>query len=215
MNRADDPGTDFWAAYMASINTCVGGGGGGTTGIIVDSNRANNGANARIVTPSSSWKSSTSVSGYWGSGYYVAPTAAVSDATTFEFQLAADGEKEVFALVDRSVRSHDDGAVCPVRCGRHQAGHGLQEPADRRRQVGVARSPQVHGRLESGRGVALDDAGRPGRRRRHPRRVSRACDEHQRAGAGLASLGSAWASSGWQRWPAQRRGGVAAAFIHR
>ena len=98
VNRASDPGTDFpWAAYMASINTCVGGGGGGTTGIIVDSNQANNGANARIVTPSSSWKSSTSVSGYWGSGYYVAPTAAVSDATTFEFQLAADGEKEVFA----------------------------------------------------------------------------------------------------------------------
>lgn len=98
VNRAEDPGSDFpWASYMASINSCVGGGGGGSTSIIVDSNQANNGANARIVTPSSNWKSSTSVSGYWGSGYYVAPTAAVSDAATFEFQLAADGEKEVFA----------------------------------------------------------------------------------------------------------------------
>ncbi len=97
VNRAEDPGTDFpWAAYMASINSCVGGG-GGSTSIIVDSNQANNGANARVVTPSTSWKSSTSVSGYWGSGYYVAPTASVSDAALFEFQLAAAGEKEVFA----------------------------------------------------------------------------------------------------------------------
>lgn len=97
VNRASDPGTDFpWASYMANINTCVGGG-GGSTSIVVDSNQANNGANARVVTPSANWKSSTSVAGYWGTGYYVAPTAPVSDALTFEFQLAAAGEKEVFA----------------------------------------------------------------------------------------------------------------------
>lgn len=98
VNRATDPGTDFpWADYMKNISTCVGGGGGGSTSIIVDSNQANNGPKARMVAPSANWTSSSNVSGYWGTGYYVAPTAAVSDAAVFEFQLDAAGEKEVFA----------------------------------------------------------------------------------------------------------------------
>jgi len=95
VNRAEDPGTDFpWADYMSRINTCVGGGG---AGIIVDSNQANNGANARFTTPSTSWAASTNVAGYWGSGYYVATTDSVADSATFEFQLAAPATKEVFA----------------------------------------------------------------------------------------------------------------------
>lgn len=98
VNRATDPGTDFpWADYMKSINTCVGGGGGGGGGIIVDSNQANNGPKARMVTPSTNWTSSSNVSGYWGSGYYVAPTGPVSDAAMFEFNLDAAATKEVFA----------------------------------------------------------------------------------------------------------------------
>lgn len=97
VNRANDPGTDFpWADYMKSIAGCIGGG-GGSTSLIVDSNQANNGPKARMVTPSSNWTSSSNVSGYWGTGYYVAATASVADAAVFEFQLNADGEKEVFA----------------------------------------------------------------------------------------------------------------------
>lgn len=98
VNRASDPGTAFpWASYMKDLSTCVGGGGGGGGGIIVDSNQANNGPKARVATPSANWTSSTNVAGYWGTGYYVAQTAAVSDAAVFEFQLDASGEREVFA----------------------------------------------------------------------------------------------------------------------
>ncbi|MFO0655349.1 MAG: N-acetylmuramoyl-L-alanine amidase [Polyangia bacterium] len=94
VNRADDPGRDFpWADYMNRISRCV----GGSTAIVVDSNQANNDASGKIDTPSSSWTSSTNVAGYYGSGYYVAPTAAVSDAVYFSFYLTEAANREVFA----------------------------------------------------------------------------------------------------------------------
>ncbi len=107
VNRANDPGTAFpWTDYMNRINACVGGGGGanpppppepGTT-ITIDSNNAsNNAAVARMVAPSANWKASTNVSGYYNSGYWVAPTAAVSDGIHFEFYLDAPASKQIFA----------------------------------------------------------------------------------------------------------------------
>lgn len=98
VNRADDPGTAFpWTDYMNRIATCI----GGTPpvmDIVVDSNQANNDSSKAKVTPGSSeWASSTSVSGYYGTGYYVASAKAVADSVNFEFYLAADGTKEVFA----------------------------------------------------------------------------------------------------------------------
>ena len=100
VNRPNDPGTDFpWTDYMNRINTCVtGSGGGGTAYITVDSNNTNNNASvARIVAPSANWTSSTNVAGYYGTGYYAAPTAAVSDGATFEFYLSAAASKQVYA----------------------------------------------------------------------------------------------------------------------
>jgi hypothetical protein len=107
VRRADDPGTNFpWTDYMNRINECVGGasgGGGGGGGqpaatITIDSNNSsNNAAVARMVAPSANWKASTNVSGYYNSGYWVAPTAAVSDGISFEFYLAAPASKQVFA----------------------------------------------------------------------------------------------------------------------
>ncbi len=101
VNRPNDPGTGFpWADYMNRINTCVGGagGGGGGTYITVDSNNANNNsAVAKMVAPSANWVASTNVAGYYGSGYWVAPTAAVSDGVTFEFYLPAAASKQVYA----------------------------------------------------------------------------------------------------------------------
>ncbi len=94
VNRADDPGRDFpWADYMGRINRCV----GGSTTIIVDSNQDNNDASGKVETPSSNWKSSTNVAGFYGTGYYVAPTDAVSDALYFKFYLPANASREVFA----------------------------------------------------------------------------------------------------------------------
>lgn len=96
VNRASDPGTSFpWADYMNRISSCVGG--SSSTAIVIDSNQDNNGANAKIETPSTNWKSSTNVSGYYGSGYYVAPTDAVSDSAYFKFYLPAAATREVFA----------------------------------------------------------------------------------------------------------------------
>lgn len=109
VNRANDPGTAFpWAEYMNRINQCVGGttggGGGGMdpapapASITIDSNNgSNNAAVARLVAPSANWKASTNVTGYYNSGYWVAPTAAVSDGVHFEFYLAAPASKQVFA----------------------------------------------------------------------------------------------------------------------
>lgn len=99
VRRAEDPGTGFpWADYMNRINTCLGGT-MPTTEIVVDTNQSNNGMNARVdvSTLSADWKASTNVADYYGSGYYAAPTASVADSFNFEFNLAAAGDKEVFA----------------------------------------------------------------------------------------------------------------------
>jgi hypothetical protein len=97
VNRANDPGRDFpWTDYMNRIHGCIGGGGG--TEIVVDSNQANNDSSKAKVTPGTAdWVSSTSVSGYWGTGYYVASSKAIADSVNFEFYLAADATREVFA----------------------------------------------------------------------------------------------------------------------
>lgn len=95
-----DPGANWpWSDYLNRIQQeCgdvaqppSGGGGGGVGGsqFVIDSNNgANNDADFYIET-SSNWTSSANVSGYWNTGYWVAPTAAVSDAASFWFR--ADG----------------------------------------------------------------------------------------------------------------------------
>jgi N-acetyl-anhydromuramyl-L-alanine amidase AmpD len=95
VNRAHDPGQGFpWADYMSKINTCVGGGSSGA--ITVDSHAGTGGTTARF-SASSNWISSAGTSGYYGSGYYYASTAAVSDAANFEFYLPAAATKAVSA----------------------------------------------------------------------------------------------------------------------
>jgi N-acetyl-anhydromuramyl-L-alanine amidase AmpD len=95
VNRAHDPGQGFpWADYMSKINTCVGGGSSGA--ITVDSHSGTGGTTARF-SASSNWISSAGTSGYYGSGYYYASTAAVSDAANFEFYLPAAATKAVSA----------------------------------------------------------------------------------------------------------------------
>jgi hypothetical protein len=98
--RANDPGREFpWTDYMNRISTCTGGGPAPTGEIVVDTNQSNNGMSARVDVSklSADWKASTNVAGYYGSGYYAAPTASVADSFDFEFNLAAAGEREVFA----------------------------------------------------------------------------------------------------------------------
>jgi N-acetyl-anhydromuramyl-L-alanine amidase AmpD len=99
-NRVD-PGPNWpWANYLQSVDTACGDGGGppppppppppgsDPSEIIVDSNQAANGDNAAIEL-SGSWTASTSVAGYYNSGYYWRSTGSTSDLARFKAYLSA------------------------------------------------------------------------------------------------------------------------------
>ncbi len=90
-----DPGPNWpWSTYISKIQSYC----GASTGLIVDSNNANNNTSQGYIdAPSANWTSSTNVGGYYGTGYFAAPTAAVSDPVTFWFYLPAAGTKAVDA----------------------------------------------------------------------------------------------------------------------
>ena len=93
VNRAHDPGQGFpWADYMSQINSCV----GGTTGTALTVDSHTNGTDTRF-SASTNWISSSGTAGYYGSGYYYASTAAVSDPANFEFYLPAAATRAVSA----------------------------------------------------------------------------------------------------------------------
>jgi hypothetical protein len=92
-----DPGPNWpWSTYISKVQSYCGG--GSTGSIIIDSNQANNDtAKGYVEVTGSSWVSSTNVGGYYGSGYYASPTAAVSEPVTFWFYLPAAATKTVDA----------------------------------------------------------------------------------------------------------------------
>ncbi|HYO57088.1 hypothetical protein [Archangium sp.] len=68
------------------------------TGLVIDTNNANNDSTKGYVElTGTSWVSSTNVAGYYGSGYYASPTAAVSEPATFWFYLPAAATKTIDA----------------------------------------------------------------------------------------------------------------------
>ncbi|PZR07680.1 MAG: N-acetylmuramoyl-L-alanine amidase [Archangium gephyra] len=88
-NRTD-PGANWpWTSFISKVNAECGTGTGGTNPaqIIVDSNNASNDQTRGYIQLSANWKSSSNVSGYYGSGYWYAPTAEVSDGAAFFFKL--------------------------------------------------------------------------------------------------------------------------------
>jgi hypothetical protein len=69
-----------------------------STGLVIDSNNTNNDTTkGYIELAGTSWVSSTNVAGYYGSGYYASPTAAVSEPATFWFYLPAAATKTIDA----------------------------------------------------------------------------------------------------------------------
>ncbi|HEX8440398.1 hypothetical protein [Archangium sp.] len=68
-----------------------------TTGIIIDSNNAANDTAKGYIELSTNWISASSSAGYYGSGYFYASTAAVSDPATFWFYLPAAATKTIDA----------------------------------------------------------------------------------------------------------------------
>jgi N-acetyl-anhydromuramyl-L-alanine amidase AmpD len=57
---------------------------------VIDSNNNANVTSQYYIEVSSNWWSSTSVAGYWNTGYWVAPTASVSDAASFWFNSGSE-----------------------------------------------------------------------------------------------------------------------------
>ncbi|HVG62249.1 MAG TPA: N-acetylmuramoyl-L-alanine amidase [Hyalangium sp.] len=103
-NNRTDPGPNWpWSSYISKVQSYCG---TTTTGLIIDSNNANNDTTKGYIEVSANWASSTNVGGYYGSGYYVAPTQAVSDPATFWFHMPAAGTKTIdawwTAATDRS-----------------------------------------------------------------------------------------------------------------
>ncbi len=111
-NRTD-PGANWpWNTYMAKVEQACGvggsepgsggsdtgsggsGSGGTTTGVpfIIDSNNAANDMSHHYIQVSSNWWASSNVSGHYNTGYWVAPTAAVSDAAEFRFHVSASSQ---------------------------------------------------------------------------------------------------------------------------
>lgn len=95
-----DPGPNWpWDDYVWQVQEACGdhgsGGGGTTTGgggggwvpvqVTIDSNNAANDTSWTLAEVSGSWWGSTNVGGYWNTGYWVAPTAPVSDPASFWF----------------------------------------------------------------------------------------------------------------------------------
>jgi N-acetyl-anhydromuramyl-L-alanine amidase AmpD len=99
-NRTD-PGRNWpWTSYLQKINAVC-----GTTPtptptpseVIIDSNNANNNQAKGYIQVSANWKSSTNVAGYYGSGYWHASTAAVSDGAAFFFKVDTAGARTIDA----------------------------------------------------------------------------------------------------------------------
>jgi hypothetical protein len=97
-NRTD-PGPNWpWSHYVDRVRAHCGdgGGGGGGGGIIVDSNNANNNLGVARIDLTGNWVSTSSTPGYYGSGYYYATVAEVSQPATFSFNTTA-GAKTIDA----------------------------------------------------------------------------------------------------------------------
>jgi N-acetyl-anhydromuramyl-L-alanine amidase AmpD len=93
-----DPGPNWpWSTYISKIKSYCGDGGTPTTGIVIDSNNASNDTSKGYIEVSANWTSSSGTAGYYGSGYYHSPTAAVSDPATFYFYLPAAATKTIDA----------------------------------------------------------------------------------------------------------------------
>jgi hypothetical protein len=97
-----DPGPNWpWSSYISQVRDYCGDDGddddddGGA--IIIDSNNNRNDPAEAEIEVSGNWSASSLSSGYFGTGYYVAGTAATSDPATFWFYLPGGGTRTVEA----------------------------------------------------------------------------------------------------------------------
>ncbi|MEW6433104.1 MAG: N-acetylmuramoyl-L-alanine amidase [Myxococcota bacterium] len=111
-NRTD-PGRNWpWSSYIQKVNAACNSSPAPTptptptptpapsptpATIIVDSNNANNNQARGYIQVSANWTSSTNVAGYYGTGYWWARTAEISDGAAFFFKLDQAGARTIDA----------------------------------------------------------------------------------------------------------------------
>jgi N-acetyl-anhydromuramyl-L-alanine amidase AmpD len=92
-----DPGPNWpWSTYISKIKSYCGEGSIPTVGLVVDSNNANNDATKAEFVHSANWVVGANA-GYYGSNYYYANTAAISDPAAFRFYMPAAGTRTIDA----------------------------------------------------------------------------------------------------------------------
>jgi hypothetical protein len=85
-----------WTYYMGLVRDCVNAA-NGTLPIIIDSNNSNNNSQQARIEVSTNWTSTSATAGYYGTGYFYASTAPVSDGASFWFYLPTAATRTVDA----------------------------------------------------------------------------------------------------------------------
>ncbi|MBE2252384.1 MAG: N-acetylmuramoyl-L-alanine amidase [Myxococcus sp.] len=143
-NRTD-PGRNWpWTSYLAKVNAFCGVTPTPTptptppptptptpapAAITIDSNNANNNQARGYLQVSSNWKSSTNVAGYYGSGYWYASTAPVSDGAAFFFKLDAAGARSIDAWWTAASDRSPDATFVAFNAAGVKVGEGSMNQA--------------------------------------------------------------------------------------
>ncbi|MDP1920074.1 MAG: N-acetylmuramoyl-L-alanine amidase [Myxococcales bacterium] len=136
-NRTD-PGRNWpWTSYLAKVNSFCGTTPAptptptptpiappNTSTITIDSNNANNNQARGYLQVSANWKSSTNIAGYYGSGYWYASTAPVSDGAAFFFKLDAAGARSIEAWWTAASDRSPDATFVAINAQGQKVGEG-------------------------------------------------------------------------------------------
>jgi N-acetyl-anhydromuramyl-L-alanine amidase AmpD len=95
-NRTD-PGKNWpWAEYYARINAHCGSG-DSPRELVVDTDNGRNDPARSYVSVSRNWTPTTATPGFYGGGYYFAPTGGTADPAVFHFYLPTAGRRTIDA----------------------------------------------------------------------------------------------------------------------
>jgi N-acetyl-anhydromuramyl-L-alanine amidase AmpD len=94
-----DPGPNWpWSTYISKVKSyCGDGTSTPTTGLIIDNDNALNDSAKGYVELTGTWTTTSGTSGYYGSNYLYAATAAASEPATYWFYLPAAASKTIDA----------------------------------------------------------------------------------------------------------------------
>lgn len=145
-NRTD-PGRNWpWSSYIQKVNAFCGSSPAPTPNptpnptptptpspspstLVIDSNNNNNNQARGYIQVSGNWKSSTNIAGYYGSGYWYASTAPVSDGAAFFFKLDAASAKTIDAWWTAASDRSPDATFVAFNAQGQKVGEGSMNQA--------------------------------------------------------------------------------------